>query len=310
MKYIFGPVPSRRLGVSLGIDLVPFKTCPFDCIYCQLGPTTKRTLGRKEYVKAEEILKELRQFLRSPSSHLKTIDFITLSGSGEPTLNSQIRQIISGIKKMTSIPVAVLTNSALLHRKEVRDSLKKAEVVIPSLDAASAKIFKEINRPAKGLEIKKIIRGLVDFKEEYRGQIWLEVMLIRKINTTKKELENLKEAIGRINPDRIQLNTVVRPPCQENVQALTREEMERIKTLLGSRTEIIVGFKSRNLPKKMKNLEQKITTMLKRRPATAKDLADGLAIHRNEVLKYLAVLVKREKIKSLKYKNKKYYQTK
>ena len=310
LTYIFGPVPSRRLGFSLGVDIVPYKTCTLNCIYCQLGKTTNRTLKRKEYVKAKDILRELHQVLKSPSSKLENIDFITLSGSGEPTLNSKIGQIIAEIKKMTSIPIAVLTNGSLLYRKEVRDSLKKADLVIPSLDAASAKVFKKINRSDKALKIEKIIQGLVDFKKEYRGEIWLEIMLVKGVNDKKEEIKNLKKVIAKINPNRVQLNTVARPPAEKFVYALNDRKLERIKELLGPPGEIIVDFDRRALPKKMRDLEQKLITMLKRRPATVKDLADGLGIHRNEVLKYLTILEKKKKIKPFSYKNKKYYQAK
>jgi len=316
MKYIFGPVPSRRLGISLGVDLVPFKTCTFNCIYCQLERTTNQTLKRKEYIKAQDILSELQAwFIRENSRKRDSRKFalpnyITLSGSGEPTLNVKIGEIISGIKKMTSIPVAVLTNGSLLYRKEVRDSLKKADLVIPSLDAASAKIFKRINRPIKSLGIKKIVKGLMAFRKEYRGQIWLEIMLVKGVNDEKKEAEKLKRAIAKIKPDRVQLNTVARPPCEKFAKALNSKELKRIKNLFGPPAEVIVDFERRTLPEKMKDLKKGIMTMLKRRPATLKDLADGLGVHRNEVLKYLALLAKEKKIKPLSYKGRRYYQVK
>ncbi len=313
MRYIFGPVPSRRLGISLGVDLVPYKTCTFNCIYCQLERTTNQTLKRKEYIKAKDILKELKKELASWQTGKlakQKFNYITLSGSGEPTLNAKIGEIISGIKKMTSIPVAVLTNGSLLYRRAVRDSLKKADLVIPSLDAATAKTFKKINRPIKTLKVEKIIKGLVDFKKEYQGKIWLEVMLIKRVNDKKEEIEKLKKAIAEIKPDRVQLNTVARPPCEKFARALSNRGLERIKNLLGPPTEVIIDFERRALPEKMKDLKKGIITMLKRRPATVKDLADGLGVHRNEVLKYLALLEKEKEIRLLSYKGKRYYQVK
>ena len=192
----------------------------------------------------------------------------------------------------------------------MRDSLKKADLVIPSIDAASAKTFKRINRPIKTLRVEKIIKGLVDFRKEYRGQIWLEVMLVKGINDKKKEIEKLKRAIAKIKPDRIQLNTVARPPCEKFAKALNSKELKRIKSLLGPLTEVIVDHERRALPSKIEDLKEGIMTMLKRRPATVKDLADGLGVHRNEVLKYLAVLEKEKKIKLLQFKDKRYYQAK
>ena len=313
MRYIFGPVPSRRLGISLGVDLVPYKTCTFNCIYCQLERTANQTLKRKEYIKAKDILKELKEKLanwRTDKLAKQRINYITLSGSGEPTLNAKIGKIISGIKKMTSIPVAVLTNGSLLYKKEVRDSLKEADLVIPSLDAATAKTFKKINRPAKSLGVEKVIKGLVNFRKEYTGKIWLEVMLVKGINDGRKEIKELKKTIARIKSDRVQLNTVARPPCESLAQALNNRELERIKNLLGPPTGVIIDFERRILPNETKDLKKGIITMLKRRPATVKDLADGLGVHRNEVLKYLALLEKEKKIKSLSYKSKRYYQVK
>ncbi len=313
MRYIFGPVPSRRLGISLGVDLVPFKTCTFNCIYCQLERTANQTLKRKEYIKAQKVLKELKEKLanwRTDKLAKQKINYITLSGSGEPTLNSKIGEIISGIKKITSIPVAVLTNGSLLYRKGVRDSLKKADLVIPSLDAATAKTFKKINRPLKTLRVEKIIKGLVNFRKEYKGKIWLEVMLVKGINNSKEDIKNLEKIIAKIKPDRVQLNTIARPPCEKFAKGLNNRELERIKNLLGPPAEIIVDFERMSLPKKMKALKKEIMTMLKRRPATLKDLVDGLGVHGNEVLKYLAILEKKKKIKSLSYKGKRYYQAK
>ena len=191
-KYIFGPVPSRRLGRSLGVDLVPYKTCTFDCIYCDLGRTTHKTTFRQPFVSPEEIQKELELTL---SVLDKKPDFITLSGSGEPTLNSNIGEIIRGVKEITSIPVAVLTNSSLLTLEEVRKDLLEADLVLPSLDAITPSLFEYINRPHSSLRIEEILSGLIQFRKQYRGQIWLEILFCRGVNDGKDEIEKLKEAI-------------------------------------------------------------------------------------------------------------------
>ena len=211
-KYIFGPVPSRRLGRSLGVDLVPYKTCTFDCIYCDLGRTTRKTVSRQSYVSPEEIQGELELTL---SVLEKKPDYITLSGSGEPTLNTNIGEIIRRIKEITSTPVAVLTNGSLLSSNEVRRDLSEADVVLPSLDAITPALFEYINRPHPSLKIEEIISGLIQFRKQYRGQIWLEVVFCRGVNDDKEEIEKLKGVIERIQPDRIQLNTPVRPPAEE-----------------------------------------------------------------------------------------------
>ena len=157
-RHLYGPVPSRRLGKSLGIDLVPHKVCTYDCVYCQIGKTTEKTLQRKEYVPEKEVLEELKAFLKDGSS---SVDYLSLGGSGEPTLHSKIRSIIKGIKEITDIPVAVITNGSLFCKKEVRDDLLRADVVLPSLDAVSPEIFKKINRPNARLSVEKVIGGHV-----------------------------------------------------------------------------------------------------------------------------------------------------
>src|SRR4030042_6378335 len=193
LKYIFGPVPSRRLGRSLGVDLVPYKTCSFDCIYCDLGRTTHKTTFRESYVKPEEIRREVELALPTLS---KKPDYITLSGSGEPTLNQNIGDIIHAIKDLTSIPLAVLTNGSLLSIEEIRKELIEADMVLPSLDAITDVTFQCLNRPSPLLKIEEIISGLIQFRKQYRGQIWLEILFCRGINDDRGEIEKLKGVIG------------------------------------------------------------------------------------------------------------------
>jgi wyosine [tRNA(Phe)-imidazoG37] synthetase (radical SAM superfamily) len=184
-KYIFGPVPSRRLGRSLGVDLVPFKTCSFDCIYCDLGRTTQKTTSRQPFASPEKIVEELELTL---SVLDKKPDFITLSGSGEPTLNNDIGAIIRRAKEITSIPVAVLTNSSLLSLQEVRNDLSEADLVVPSLDAVTPALFEYVNRPHPSLRIEDIVQGLIQFRKQYRGQIWLEILFCRGANDDREEV--------------------------------------------------------------------------------------------------------------------------
>ena len=178
MSQIFGPVPSRRLGFSLGVDTIPFKTCSLDCIYCQLGRTTNKTIERKEYIAGENILREIEEILKRK----KKIDYITFSGSGEPTLNSRMEEMITQIKRLTSIPVAILTNGTLLYQPRMREELMEADLVIPSLDAVSEEVFEKINRPHHKLKINEVIKGINTFSQEFRGKIWLEIMLVKGVN--------------------------------------------------------------------------------------------------------------------------------
>ena len=189
-RHLYGPVPSRRLGRSLGIDLVPHKICTYDCIYCQIGKTTKWTLVRREYVPVKEVLKEVKAFL----SEEVPFDHFSLAGSGEPTLHSKIRSIIKGIKEMSSVPVAVITNGSLLYMKTVREDLLQADIVLPSLDAVSPETFEKINRPHEKLNVEKVIEGMVEFRKVYKGQIWLEILFCKGVNDIQSELLKMKRS--------------------------------------------------------------------------------------------------------------------
>ncbi len=302
--HIYGPVPSRRLGFSLGIDIIPFKTCTLDCIYCQLGPTSDKTLQRNEYFSVEEILAQIKRKLSSEQK----IDYLTFSGSGEPTLNTHLGKLIREIKKMTSLPVAVLTNSTLFFQKKVRAAMKDADLIVPSLDAATQEIFEKINRPCSSLKIKKIIEGLQAFRNEFKGSLWLEIMLVKDVNDSPSHIQKLKEAAEKINPDKIQLNTVIRPPAEKSARALSREELESIKREFGDHCEIIAEFDKRSFAASQENLEEAILGLIQRRPVTLSDISVSLGTHKSEIIKYLDFLLKEEKIRSVTHKGLKYFE--
>jgi wyosine [tRNA(Phe)-imidazoG37] synthetase (radical SAM superfamily) len=304
-KYIFGPVPSRRLGRSLGVDLVPYKTCTFDCIYCDLGRTTHKTVSRQSYVPPEEIQGELELYL---SVLGKKPDYITLSGSGEPTLNTNVGEIIERIKEITSTPVAVLTNSSLLSLNEVKRDLSEADVVLPSLDAITPALFEYINRPHTSLSIEGIISGLIQFRREYRGQIWLEILFCRGVNDGKEEIEKLKEVIERIKPDRIQLNTPVRPPAEDFVFPLTLGQLEEIRKTLGDKAEIIPEFTA-PLGEEFNSVKDtEILNLIKRRPCTTEDISKALGLRIDEVVKHLDHLTKTGAIRYRMFEHRCYYE--
>lgn len=304
-QYLYGPVPSRRLGRSLGIDLVPHKICTYDCIYCQIGNTTEKTLLRKEYVPVREILEEVNRFLKEETS---SIDYLSLSGSGEPTLHSQIRSVIEGIKAITRIPIAVITNGSLLYKEEVRQDLLRADIVLPSLDAVSPEVFMRINRPRSGLSIKEVIEGMVEFRRVYNGQIWLEILFCKGVNDSKEELLKMKKTIDRIQPDRIHLNTVVRPPSEKWVLPLDEAEMEEIKKFLGEKAEIISEFDRHPASVLEKNIEEEILKILKRRPLSLSDLSNGMGIPQNELDKYVKPLTQEGKIQTRMFGDSVYYE--
>lgn len=287
-RYLFGPVPSRRLGVSLGIDLVPFKTCSLDCVYCECGKTTHLTVTRKEYVPVKEVLKELDDYLRKGPQ----LDYVTFSGSGEPTLYSKIGQVINHIKdNFPRYQVAVLTNGTLLGRSEVCEQLKRADVIVPSLDAASEEVFKKINRPHTSIKCSDIISGIARFRRQYRGDIRLEVFIVPGLNDTETELGLIKEAIREIRPGCVQLSSLDRPGTENWVKPTSNREMKRIAAYLGD-VEIVGHFKPRQkVASFSKDKEQSILLTLKRRPCTAEDLKHILNLHMAEIQKYLQALL-------------------
>jgi len=283
-KCVFGPVPSRRLGRSLGIDLVPYKTCTFDCIYCDLGRTTDKTVSRQVYTSSEEVGKELELSL---SLLEKKPDFITLSGSGEPTLNQHIGEVIHTIKKITSLPLAVLTNGSLLFIEEVRNELLEADLVLPSLDAVTPFVFEAINRPHPDLNIEEIVAGFIQFRKQFRGQIWLEILFCRGINDGKEEIKKFEETIERIQPDRVQLNTPMRPPAEEFAFPLTPTQLEEIGKKFGDKAEIVSEFDAPMGDRFDSDKNTEIINLIRRRPCTAEDISKALGLHIDEVVKYL-----------------------
>jgi wyosine [tRNA(Phe)-imidazoG37] synthetase (radical SAM superfamily) len=259
--YTYGPVPSRRLGFSLGIDIIPLKTCSLNCIYCQLGPVVQKTIQRKEYFLPSEILSQVKKKLSSGPSEIlsqvkkklssgQRIDYITFSGSGEPTLNKTLGKLIREIKKTTSIPVAVLTNSTLLSQKSVRSALMDADLVVPSLDAATQEIFVKVNRPHPSLNVEEIMQGLRKFSQEFKGSIWLEIMLVKGVNDSLNHIRKLKEAIDKIKPEKVQINTVIRPPAEKYARPLSLKDLENIKKILGNLDSLLAEGKIKSVTHK------------------------------------------------------------
>ncbi|MFT5726511.1 MAG: wyosine [tRNA(Phe)-imidazoG37] synthetase (radical SAM superfamily) [Desulforhopalus sp.] len=308
-KYLFGPVPSRRLGMSLGVDLVPKKVCSLDCVYCEVGKTTKLTLERKEYIKVDRVKEDLTNYFNNNPDP----DYITFSGSGEPTLNVFIDEILQFIKEnKPNVPVAVLTNGTLLHDSNVRATLLKADLVLPSLDAATEEVFNKINRPAEGLNIDTCIQTLIDFRKEFKGTMWLEIFILPGYNDSKNELAELKKAILKIQPDSVQLNTLDRPGTVSNLRGATREELQMVVDDWAlDNVEIIAAAPERKQMKTYRSdIETAIVETIVRRPCTLDDLAKILGKHVNEVNKYLDVLEADGKIETVKQERGVFYQVK
>jgi len=299
--YIFGPVPSRRLGRSLGVDLVPFKTCTYDCIYCQLGRTTNKTLTRKDWAPIDRVIKQLSSKLDSKP------DYITLSGSGEPTLFSRLEELISRIKGITDIPVAVLTNGSLLWLPEVRNALKAADMVVPSLDAGSSQIFQYVNRPHRDITFSRMLEGLVKFRNEYNGKYWLEVFLLAGVTTPEMEINRLKTCINAIQPNKVQVNTVTRPPAEGFAEPVPRKQLQTITEKLYEKAEVIADYSSVHKQQDFSARREDVLTLLQRRPCSVEDIAAGLGLHRNEVVKYVEELSSEGKIEAKPQNQQLYY---
>ncbi len=284
--FTYGPVPSRRLGMSLGVDIVPPKICTLDCVYCQIGRTTRSSVAREDFVDIEAVLAEIQGKL---DAGLKA-DFITLGGSGEPTLNSRLGDMIDGIHRLTDIPVAVLTNGTLFYREDVRRECAKADMVAPSLDAGDAATFEAVNRPNRDITIEKLVWGLEQFRREYSGQIWLEVFLIAGVNTDARQIDLIKGLIERIGPDKVHLNTAVRPPAEADVVAVPREVLDRIAQQIGGTCEVVGEAPAGPSGRHEVRAEADIVSVLKRRPCTIEDICAGLGITQNEAVKHIARL--------------------
>ena len=303
-KYLFGPVPSRRLGRSLGVDLTPHKTCSFDCIFCQLGRTTRKTLIRKEYVPVQEVIKEIDHWLKTDGN----ADYITLSGSGEPTLHSRFGEVLEFIRRKSTIPAVLLTNGTMLYRPEVREAAEHANVVKVSLSAWDQRSYEYINRPYPKLQFKQLVEGQRAFRSQFKGKIWMEVFVLWGVNSVPKDVEKIAALAKTIGPDRIQLNTAVRPPAEDFAIALPRERIEKLTKLFDPPAEVIAEFSTDRAVNIQAN-ETTIFAMLQRRPCTAEQIAEVLSMHMNEVSKYIGKLMRTYRIRSERKDGNVYYMT-
>lgn len=297
-KYLFGPVPSRRLGMSLGVDLVPKKVCSLDCVYCEVGKTTKLSLERKEYINADCIKDELTHYLKNNPSP----DYITITASGEPTLNQHLGAIIDFIKQTKAdIPVALITNGSLLYDPEVRKEMMKADLLLPSLDAATNEVFKKINRPAEDLTVEMCIEGIISLRKEFKGKIWLEVFILPGYNDNKEELTALKEVILKVNPDSIHLNTLDRPGTVANLRGASREELQRVVDFWQmDKVEIVAKLKQVETQQSYrKDTASAILETVARRPCTLEDLTKMLGLKSEEIEKQLKQLIEECKLESV-----------
>ncbi|MHA1784739.1 MAG: radical SAM protein [Candidatus Helarchaeota archaeon] len=304
MKHVFGPVPSRRLGSSLGIDPIPSKTCNFGCVYCQLGATTNKTNDRKSFFPPDEILNEIKEALDNTS---QKIDFITVLASGEPLLYLDIGYLIKEIKKISELPTCLITNGALIAEKSVQDEILEFDVLMPTLDAGNEKTFLKINRPHYKVKFEKMIEGFISFRMKYSGQIWMEVMLIKDVNDTPIELQQIKEKLNFIKPDRVYINVPIRPPAEPWVKIPSEESLKLAKDILGAYKNIS-EIESGEFSLHSSNFEDELLSIIRRHPLRDEQIIETFSnltieqIHEN-----LKKLESNNKIQKINYQGRIFY---
>ena len=302
-RQVFGPVPSRRLGFSLGVDPIPRKYCNFDCIYCQVGRTACTETERKSFFDPEDIVREVLEHLHDATQ----VDVITFSGSGEPTLNQDLGWMLREVKKGTDTALAVITNSSLLSREDVCDDLLAADIVLPSLDAVQEKTFRRINRPHPSISIESVVAGLRTFRKIYKGKIWLEIMFAKGINDTADELQHIREVIGSIPFEKIQLNTITRPAPEHQAKALDASELATISETLGGSCEVICGFDKRSEGLGIDDWVAGLLATLARRAMTLDDVARATGVPPEEARKRLRRLEAQKVLRTVHQGNSLFY---
>ena len=295
-KRVFGPVLSKRLGNSLGIDVIPHKTCSYNCIYCQLGSEENTITDLTNYYSVDEIIYELKEALLNN----KNIDYITFTGSGEPTLYKDLKKLIYEIKQITDIPVCIITNGSLLYKQEMRSNLLLADLIIPSLDAGNEETFKLIDNPNKEIDFDKMVEGLIEFKKVFKGEYWLEIFLLKDINDNEDELDDIIKIVKKIKPDRIQLITATRRVANEKAKALSDEELKKIKKYFNARCDIeidIPNISENHKGNKRILTEDDIVNFLIRQPDTAYIIAKSFNENERKVKELLDLLIKKNKVR-------------
>ena len=291
-RYLFGPVPSRRFGRSLGIDLTPLKTCSLDCVFCQLGRTTRKTVDRDEYVPTRDVIEEIEMWLKNGGN----ADYLTLSGSGEPTLHAQFGQVLDFLRHQP-IPSVLLTNGTLFDRPEVREAASLARVVKISLSAWDRHSFEWVNRPHPDLDFMSIYSGLKQFRSDFDGQLWIEVFLLAGINAMVKDTQKIARLANDLKADRIHLNTISRPPAETFAAAVSLAQLEQMAGLFEPPAQIVADVTPHRTPKTIAD-EASILAMLARRPCTMKQVGAAFGMHLNEVSKILGQLMRNNHIRA------------
>ena len=310
LKYIFGPAPSRRLGRSLGLNVVPSKICSLDCLYCEVGKTKAVTTKKAAYYKASKIVEEFKE-----NFHLfeEICDVITVTGAGEPTLNSELNDILVGIKSVTNKPVAILTNTTTINDESVYNTLLKFDIVVPSLDAVDNENFNAIDKPDKKIDLDGIINSLIKFSHEFTGKIYLEILFCKNINDSSDHVLKYLDILPKMKLDKVQIGTIHRPPAYSNIEKVSDEFLlETTKLFLNHNipAEMTSGFSVVFKESKSDNLRDLIPTLLKMRPCTIDDLSGVFGKSRENIQLVINELLENNIILKENYSNEDYFSLK
>ncbi|MBI4797234.1 MAG: radical SAM protein [Desulfarculus sp.] len=300
---VFGPVPSRRLGLSLGVDLLWPKTCTLDCLYCELGLTTRLTRERGRFRDAGQVLAQVEGRLAELAS---PPDFITLAGSGEPSLHLDLGLVLSRLRDLSPARLAVLTNATLVGDAQVRDELCLADLLVPSLDAVSPEVFRRLNRPVPGLKVDDMIEGLKALRRQFSGQMWLEILLVAGINDSPRELDRLMAAVRAIAPDKVQINTVVRPPAVAGIRPVEHGRLKEIAAGFPVPAEVIAPPRGQALGGRGALADQ-VVEMTRRRPCTRGDIAAMGGLNPQEAQRLLEDLLSQGRLRAEPYGEEVFY---
>jgi len=307
MKYIYGPVPSRRLGKSLGIDPIPSKTCNYQCIYCQLGKTTNFTNIRKNYFPKKEIIAEMEKAIKSNENDF---DYITFVGSGEPTLYKDLKDLILRAKKLSKKPICVITNGSLLNEKKVQDALLISDLILPSLDAGDEELFIKINRPHPSISFENLVQGFTNFRSIFEGELRIEIMLMKGINDSEEELFKIKDKIDRIKPDRIDINVPIRPPLEKWVKIPEKSIFSILNKIFGDYFNISFPeegvFRIHSL-----DFQKEILSILERHPMREDQIVETFSdfgLKKKIIMAGLKKLKSKQKIKDILYSKQIFWQ--
>lgn len=305
LKYVYGPIPSRRLGRSLGVSPIPKKTCNYSCIYCQLGRTNKMTNTRQEFFKLEDIVAEFKEYLKNSDA----FDVVTVVGEGEPTLYSRLGELVKTLKSLTTKPVAVITNGALLNDKQVQKDLMEADIVLPSINAYNEELSKKIDRPYGLIKYNEILEGLIEFSHLYKGELWLEIMLLDGMNDDKNSIDEFKKILKKIKYSRVYLNTPVRPPAESYVNMVSKENMKyAVEQLHGISIDML---SSGSFYSEIDDHHEAVLSLCKRHPMNQFELRSFLASRNVENIEELVQEIENdEKINVIDYKGIKTYRLK